>query len=66
MKGDEGNSNNGTNDGSGDKNGKVNVNLTDVTFDSNTVNGATASQGGALYVLGVDTSGTSVPANCHR
>ena len=62
-KGDEGNSNNGTNDGSGDKNGKVNVNLTDVTFDSNTVNGATASQGGALYVLGVDTSGTSVPAN---
>lgn len=63
VKGDEGNSNNGTNDGSGDKNGKVNVNLTDVTFDSNTVNGATASQGGALYVLGVDTSGTSVPAN---
>ena len=51
------------NDGSGDKNGKVNVNLTDVTFDSNTVNGATASQGGALYVLGVDTSGTSAPAN---
>lgn len=63
VKGDEGNSNNGTNDGSGDKNGKVNVNLTDVTFDSNTVNGATASQGGALYVLGVDTSGTSAPAN---
>lgn len=63
VKGDESNSNNGTNDGSGDKNGKVNVNLTDVTFDSNTVNGATASQGGALYVLGVDTSGTSVPAN---
>lgn len=60
VKGDEGNSNN---DGSGDKNGKVNVNLTDVTFDSNTVNGATASQGGALYVLGVDTSGTSAPAN---
>ena len=27
VKGDEGNSNNGTNDGSGDKNGKVNVNL---------------------------------------
>ena len=63
VKGDEGNSNNGTNDGSGDKNRKVNVNLTDVTFDSNTVNGATASQGGALYVLGVDTSGTSAPAN---
>ncbi|MDM8330173.1 autotransporter domain-containing protein [Desulfovibrio piger] len=46
----KGDASNGTADG----NGKISLELTGVTFDGNKVNGATESQGGALYILGAD------------
>ena len=46
----KGDASNGTADG----NGKISLELTGVTFDGNKVNGATKSQGGALYILGAD------------
>lgn len=55
----KGDASNGTADG----NGKISLNLANVTFDGNTVNGANASQGGAMYVLGVDDNGNGVPTN---
>lgn len=46
----KGDASNGTADG----NGKISLELAGVTFDGNKVNGATESQGGALYILGAD------------
>ncbi|WP_455552508.1 autotransporter domain-containing protein [Desulfovibrio sp.] len=58
----KGDASNGTADG----NGKISVQLDNVTFTDNTVSTASAgaaSQGGALYILGVDDNGGSVPDN---